>query len=376
MTEDNTHRAAAAPPGASAPAASPVVPSGAAATARSRPSAARLRLQALSATAASVPITLFGLALVTFLIGRVVPIDPVLAIVGDRAPQDVVERTRLELGLDQPLYIQFWKYLGQIVSGDLGRSVMTSNPVTQDIARFFPATLELATVAIIVAVLIGVPLGVWAATRQGSWIDQGVRLFCLAGHSLPVFVLGLLSLLLFYATLEIAPGPGRQGIYFEGMIDERTGILTLDTLLAGDIPAFRDALWHLAQPAGVLAFFSLAYIARMTRAFMLAELKSEYVTTARAKGLSRGRIVWGHAFRNIAVPLVTVLAMTYAGLLEGAVLTETIFAWPGLGQYLTVSLLNADMNAVLGATLVVGLIYVALNLLADLLYRLLDPRVR
>lgn len=379
MTEHDTSRAASAPPGAS-----PLVPSGATATtlpparppARARASAARLRLRALASTAASVPITLFGLALVTFLIGRVVPIDPVLAIVGDRAPQDVVEQTRLELGLDQPLHIQFWKYLGQIASGDLGRSVMTSNPVTQDIARFFPATLELATVAIIVAVLVGVPLGVWAATRQGTWIDQGVRLFCLAGHSLPVFVLGLISLLLFYATLEIAPGPGRQGIYFEGMIDERTGILTLDTLLAGDIPAFRDALWHLAQPAGVLAFFSLAYIARMTRAFMLAELKSEYVTTARAKGLSRARIVWGHAFRNIAVPLVTVLAMTYAGLLEGAVLTETIFAWPGLGQYLTVSLLNADMNAVLGATLVVGLVYVALNLLADLLYRLLDPRVR
>ncbi|WBV42693.1 ABC transporter permease [Pseudoroseomonas cervicalis] len=343
---------------------------------RARPSAARLRLQALSATAASVPITLFGLVLVTFLIGRVVPIDPVLAIVGDRAPQDVVEQTRLALGLDQPLYIQFWRYLGQIASGDLGRSVMTSNPVTQDIVRFFPATFELATVAIIVAVAIGVPLGVWAATRQGSWIDQGVRLFCLAGHSLPVFVLGLISLLLFYATLEIAPGPGRQGIYFEGMVDERTGILTLDALLAGDWAAFQDALWHLAQPAGVLAFFSLAYIARMTRAFMLAELKSEYVTTARAKGLSRFRIVWGHAFRNTAVPLVTVLAMTYAGLLEGAVLTETIFAWPGLGQYLTVSLLNADMNAVLGATLVIGLIYVVLNLMADLLYRLLDPRVK
>jgi peptide/nickel transport system permease protein len=340
-----------------------------------RPSAARLRLKAFAATLASVPITLFGLALVTFLIGRVVPIDPVLAIIGDRAPQELVERTRLELGLDQPLYIQFWRYLGQILSGDLGRSVMTSNSVTQDIARFFPATFELATVAILIAVAIGVPLGVWAATRQGSWIDQAVRVFCLAGHSLPVFVLGLISLLLFYATLEIAPGPGRQGIYFEGLVDERTGILTIDALLAGDIPAFRDAVWHLAQPAGVLAFFSLAYIARMTRAFMLAELKSEYVTTARAKGLSGATIVWGHAFRNIAVPLVTVLAMTYAGLLEGAVLTETIFAWPGLGQYLTVSLLNADMNAVLGATLVVGLIYVALNLLADLLYRLLDPRV-
>jgi peptide/nickel transport system permease protein len=335
----------------------------------------RAPLRALAATAASVPITLFGLVLVTFLIGRVVPIDPVLAIVGDRAPQDVVERARLELGLDQPLYEQFWRYLRQIVAGDLGRSVMTANPVTDDIARFFPATFELATAAIILATLIGVPLGVLAATRQGTWIDQGVRLFCLAGHSLPVFVLALLSLLLFYATLEWAPGPGRQGILFQDMVETRTGILTLDAALAGDWPALRDALAHLAQPAGVLAFFSLAYIARMTRAFMLAELRAEYITTARAKGLPPGTIVWRHAFANVSVPLITVLFLTYAGLLEGAVLTETIFAWPGLGQYLTVSLLNADMNAVLGATLVVGLIYVALNLLADLLYRLLDPRV-
>lgn len=342
---------------------------------RPRRSGAWLRLRGTLSTLASVPITLFGLALVTFFIGRVVPIDPVLAIVGDRAPADVVERARLDLGLDQPLYVQFWRYLGQIVHGDLGRSVMTSNSVTDDIARYFPATFELATVAIIVAVLLGVPLGVWAATKQGKWQDQAVRLFCLAGHSLPVFVLGLLSLLLFYAKLGWVPGPGRQSIYFEGMVDERSGILTIDSLLAGDWGAFWDALAHLAQPAGVLAFFSLAYIARMTRAFMLAELKSEYVTTARAKGLSNARIVWRHAFGNIMVPLVTVLAMTYAGLLEGAVLTETIFSWPGLGQYLTVSLLNADMNAVLGATLVVGLIYVALNLLADALYRLLDPRV-
>ncbi len=373
MKSDGELQAELMPPEGEQPAAPPTTTG---AARRAQPSTAWLRLRGIFSNLASVPITLFGLAVVTFFIGRVVPIDPVLAIVGDRAPQDVVERARLELGLDQPLYIQFWRYLGQIVHGDLGRSVMTSNPVTQDIARFLPATFELATVAIIIAVLIGVPLGVWAATRQGKFVDQAVRLFCLAGHSLPVFVLGLLSLLLFYATLGIAPGPGRQSIYFDGMVDTHTGVLTIDALIAGDFPAFWDALAHLAQPAGVLAFFSLAYIARMTRAFMLAELKSEYITTARAKGLSSARIVWRHAFGNIMVPLITVLAMTYAGLLEGAVLTETIFSWPGLGQYLTVSLLNADMNAVLGATLVVGLIYVALNLLADMLYRLMDPRVK
>ncbi|WP_145138402.1 ABC transporter permease [Roseomonas gilardii] len=336
----------------------------------------RARLKALAATLASVPITLFGLTLVTFFIGRVMPIDPVIAIVGDRAPQDVVERTRLELGLDQPLPVQFVRYLGQLLHGDLGRSVMTSNTVTRDIANFFPATFELATVAIILAVLIGVPLGVWAASRQGRAVDQAVRLFSLSGHSIPVFVLGLVSLLVFYAKLGWLPGPGRQNVAYQDMIDVHTGMLTIDAALAGEWDVFWDAVAHLVQPAGVLAFFSLAYIARMTRAFMLAELRSEYVTTARAKGLSGFRIVWGHAFPNVAVPLVTVVFLTYAGLLEGAVLTETIFSWPGLGQYLTVSLMNADMNAVLGATLVVGLIYVALNLLSDLLYRLLDPRVR
>ncbi|TPG58167.1 ABC transporter permease [Roseomonas nepalensis] len=336
----------------------------------------KARLGALAATAASIPIILFGLVLVTFFIGRVVPIDPVLAVVGDRAPADVVARARLELGLDQPLYAQFWRYLTDILTGNLGRSVMTSNPVWEDIARYFPATFELATLAIIVAAILGIGLGVLAATRQGSWVDQVVRVFCLAGHSLPVFVLALVSLLVFYAWLGWLPGPGRQGIVFQDMVETRTGLMTLDAALAGDWPAFQDAVAHLIQPAGVLSFFSLAYIARMTRAFMLAELRSEYVTTARAKGLSWPRIVWRHAFRNTLVPLVTVIFLTYAGLLEGAVLTETIFAWPGLGQYLTVSLLNADMNAVLGATLVVGLIYVVLNLLADLLYRLLDPRTR
>ena len=336
----------------------------------------KARLRALAATAASIPITLLGLAVVTFFIGRVVPIDPVLAVVGDRAPADVVARARIELGLDQPLYAQFWRYLTDILTGQLGRSVMTSNSVWEDIARFFPATFELATLAILIAAVLGIGLGVLAATRQGSWVDQAVRVFCLAGHSLPVFVLGLVSLLVFYAWLGWLPGPGRQGIVFQDMVEPVTGILTLDAALANDWPAFWDAVLHLIQPAGILAFFSLAYIARMTRAFMLAELRSEYVTTARAKGLSNSRIIWRHAFRNTLVPLVTVIFLTYAGLLEGAVLTETIFAWPGLGQYLTVSLLNADMNAVLGATLVVGLIYVVLNLLADLLYRLMDPRTR
>ena len=219
------------------------------------------------------------------------------------------------------------------------------------------------------------PLGVFAAARQGSRFDHVVRVVSLAGQSVPVFVLGLLCLLVFYVKLGIAPGTGQLDVAYEGLVPRVTGMLVVDSVIAGDWDSFWDALAHLAQPALVLAYFSMAYITRMTRAFMIESLSGEYIITARAKGLSAARILWRHAFGNIAVRLVTVLALAYAGLLEGAVITETVFSWPGLGLYLTVSLLNADMNAVLGATLVVGLIYLILNLLADVLYRLLDPRV-
>ena len=333
------------------------------------------RLRPALAGFASVPLTLFGLILVTFLIGRAMPIDPVIAIVGDHATPDVIARVRLQLGLDDPLWEQFIIYLRNLLQGDLGNSVMTSHPVTADIAHFFPATLELATAAIIVAVVFGIPLGVFAAAWQGSRFDHVVRVISLTGQSVPIFVLGLLSLLVFYAKLGIAPGTGQLDVAYEGLVPRVTGMLVIDAALAQDWDSFWDALAHLAQPALVLAYFSMAYITRMTRAFMIESLSGEYIITARAKGLSATRILWRHAFGNIAVRLVTVLALAYAGLLEGAVITETVFSWPGLGLYLTVSLLNADMNAVLGATLVVGLVYLVLNLLADVLYRLLDPRV-
>lgn len=328
------------------------------------------------ASVASIPVTLFGLILVTFLIGRVMPIDPVIAIVGDHAPPDVIARVRLQLGLDKPLWVQFGIYLNHLLHGDLGTSVMTTHPVTEDIAHFFPATLELATAAIIVAILIGVPLGVLAAARQGTRFDHVVRIISLAGQSVPVFVLGLVCLLVFYVKLGIAPGTGELDVAYEGLVPRVTGMLVLDAAIAGDWASFWDALAHLAQPALVLAYFSMAYITRMTRAFMIESLSGEYIITARAKGLSANRVLWGHAFGNISVRLVTVLALAYASLLEGAVITETVFSWPGIGLYLTISLLNADMNAVLGATLVIGLVYLVLNLLSDLAYRLLDPRVR
>lgn len=334
------------------------------------------RLRSIAGTAGAVPITLFGLILVTFLIGRVMPIDPVIAIVGDHAPPDVIARVREQLGLDRPLIVQFGIYLERLAHGNLGTSVMTTHPVTQDIATYFPATFELATAAIIIAIVIGIPLGVIAAARQGSRFDHVVRVVSLAGQSIPVFVLGLIFLLIFYVKLGIAPGTGQVDVLYDGLVDRITGMLVVDAALEGQWDVFWNALSHLAMPAIILAYFSLAYITRMTRAFMLEALSGEYIITARAKGLSSSRIIWYHAFGNIAVPLVTVIALAYAGLLEGAVLTETVFSWPGLGLYLTVSLLNADMNAVLGATLVVGLVYVVLNMLADVLYRMLDPRVR
>ncbi len=324
----------------------------------------------------SVLATLFGLAVVTFMIGRVMPVDPVIAAVGDNAPEAVILRVRAEMGLDQPLIVQFGHYVWQILHGDFGKSILTQNPVTTDIAHYFPATMELATYALLIAVLIGVPLGILSAVKQGSAIDQIIRVLCLAGHSVPVFVLALLALLIFYAGLGIAPGPGRQDIIFQDMIPTVSGFLTIDALLAGDWGAFRDALAHLVLPVSVLSYFSMAYITRMTRAFMLDALKGEFIVAARAKGLSSSRVIFGHAFPTVAVQLITVIALTYAGLLEGAVVTETVFAWPGLGQYLTVSLMNADMNPVVGATLLIGSIYVGLNLLADVLYRVFDPRVQ
>jgi peptide/nickel transport system permease protein len=335
-----------------------------------------VRLRGLGYGLSGILVTLFGLILMTFLIGRAIPIDPARAILGDRAPPQVVAQLRVELGLDKPLIEQFWIYLKHMAAGDFGTSVMSSRPVTQDIAHFFPATLELATTALLISLLIGVPLGILAAARQDSVYDHIVRVVSLAGQSTPVFVLALICLLVFYVKLGIAPGTGRQDIVFQGTVPDVTHILLVDAALAGDWDAFWDALSHLAMPALLLAFYSLATITRMTRTFMMEALSGEYIVAARARGLSASRILWRHAFPNVLGRLVAIIALVYAGLLEGSVLTETVFSWPGLGLYLTLSLLNADMNSVLGTTLIVGTLYVGLNLLADLAYRIIDPRVR
>ncbi|MET3926084.1 peptide/nickel transport system permease protein [Devosia sp. 2618] len=326
--------------------------------------------------AATVFLTFLGLLAITFFIGRVIPIDPVLAVVGDRASNAIYEATRIQMGLDQPLPIQFIQYVGKVLTGDFGMSVSTGRPVLTDIGRFFPATLEMATLGIIIGVVIGVPLGVIAASRQGSIVDQIIRVVGLLGYSMPAFWLGLVGLALFYARWRLVGGPGRLDIFYDGLVPPVTGLLLIDTLIAGDFTIFWNAVTHLILPASVLGFFSLAYIARMTRSFMLDQLSQEFVTTARVKGVPERIVIWRHAFNPIRVPLITVIGLSYAGLLEGSVMIETVFSWPGIGNYLTTALLNADMNAVLGSTLVIGAVFIFINKISDVLYRVLDPRAR
>lgn len=333
-------------------------------------------LKKTAGTAVTVAVTLLGLLFVTFMIGRVMPIDPVLAVIGERATQAQYDEVFLELGLDKPLIQQFFIYVNDVLHGDFGTSIRTGQQVSEDIARVFPATLELATLGTFFGVFLGVPLGVLAAVYRGRWIDQVARLVGLVGYSMPIFWLGLVGLLIFYGILGWVAGPGRLGVFYQGLVPSRTGLLLVDSALAGDWTVFRDAFSHIILPASLLGYYSLAYISRMTRSFMLEQLSSEYVTTARVKGVSEWHVVWRHAFRNIRIQLITVIALAYANLLEGSVLTEIIFAWPGIGQYITTSLLANDMSSVLGGTVVIGTIFVALNIFSDLLYRFFDPRAK
>ncbi len=323
-----------------------------------------------------VGVTFLGLLALTFFIGRVVPIDPVLAVVGDRATDAQYEAARIAMGLDRPLIVQFADYVTDVLRGDLGMSVSTNRPVAEDLARVFPATLEMATLGILIGVSLGVPAGVLAAAHQGRWIDQVIRVFALLGYSVPAFWLGLVGLAIFYAGLGWVSGPGRVAIFYEGLVPTVTGLLVIDSIIARDWDVLRSALSHLVLPATILGVFSLAYIARMTRSFMLDQLSQEYVTTARVKGVPEWRVIWVHAFGAIRVPLITVIGLSYAGLLEGSVMIETVFSWPGIGNYLTTALFNADMNAVLGATLVIGAVFIIINKVSDVLYTLLDPRSR
>jgi len=324
----------------------------------------------------SIAITMIGLLAVTFIIGRVMPIDPVLAVVGDKASTEVYDAAYKAMGLDKPLILQFGIYIKDVFTGNFGVSTLTARPVIQDIARVFPATLELATVATIIGVVFGVPAGVIAAVNKGGWSDQIIRVVGLFGYSMPIFWLGLVGLLIFYGKLDWVAGPGRLDVFYDDIVPQVSGLILLDSLIAGETEIFFNALSHIILPATILGYYSLAYISRMTRSFMLEQLSQEYITTARVKGLSETAVIWRHALRNVMVPLITVIALSYANLLEGSVLTEMIFAWPGIGSYITNALFSADMAAVLGGTVIVGAVFIGINLLSDILYKLVDPRAR
>ena len=324
----------------------------------------------------SVAVTLIGLLALTFFIGRMLPIDPVISIVGDQADSSTYDMVYHQLGLDRPIHVQFWLFVQDMLTGNFGQALFTGHRVADDIRRVFPATIELATVGLLFGVLIGVPLGVLAAVYRSSPIDHLARFIGLLGYSSPTFWLGLMGLVVFYAALGWVGGPGRLDVFFLDVVDPITGSILIDSALEGEWEVFGNAVSHIVLPASILGYAQMAYISRMTRSFMLEQLGQEYIVAARVKGLSKWRVVWRHAFRNIAVQLITVIALAYAFLLEGAVLTETVFAWPGFGRYLTSGLLIGDMNAVLACVLLVGVTFVALNLLSDLLYRILDPRTR
>lgn len=316
-----------------------------------------------------------GITFITFLIAQVIPIDPAAAALGENAREEQIREFRERYGLDNPVLVQYGIYLKRLAQLDLGRSLRTGRPVAEDLREFFPATLELALAAFGVALLLGIPAGVWAALRQNRMPDLLVRLMALVLGSTPVFFLAILLLDLLHRRLGLLPGPGRLDPYLIPP-PPVTGMVTVDALLARDLGAFQDALAHLFLPALVLGSASAALLARMVRAAMLEVLSQDYVRTAWAKGLSERQVVLRHALRNAALPVLTLLGGLMGGLLSGAVLTETIFSWPGLGRYVTQSATSLDFPAVMGVTLLVGVVYSLLNLAVDLLYALLDPRIR
>jgi len=318
---------------------------------------------------------IFGVLVIVFFLSHIIPGDPVAALLGPQAPEPLIEDLRRRWGLDRPIYEQFVLYVGRLMQGDLGTSIATHRPVLQDLQEFFPATIELATTAILLGATAGLAVGIVSAVTRGSWLDHLVRFLSLIGLSMPVFWLGLIMLLVFYVWAGITPGPGQLDIFISPP-PRVTGLIIVDTLLAGDFAALRNALSHLVLPAIVLGSHALVGIARITRASMLEVLGLEYVKAARAKGLAERTVVLKHAFRNALLPIVTVIGVYYGGLLEGAVLTETVFAWPGLGRYATSAILSQDFGAIMGVTLLIALVFSLANLVVDILYAVLNPKIR
>jgi peptide/nickel transport system permease protein len=322
-------------------------------------------------------LVLFLVSVATFALAHAVPGDPIETVLGERAAGDPEIRAAAErhYGFDKPVPLQYVYYMRNLFHGDLGESISTRRPVMDDLRQFVPGTIELAMAAMLFAIVVGIPLGIVGAVKQDRWPDHVARFIALIGTSVPVFWLGLLALYLFFYKLHWLPGPGRLDTGMQAP-ERITGMVTVDAALRGEWQVFRSSVAHLILPAIVLGSFALGIIARMLRSSLIAALGDDYVRTARAKGLSEQSVVVRHAIRNAMIPTVTVLGLTFAGLLAGAVLTETIFSWPGIGRYSVQAALKLDYPSLLGVTLFVASVYVLVNFIVDLIYGLLDPRIR
>lgn len=320
--------------------------------------------------------SLVGVVIVTFLLTRALPGDPAAYFAGPAATKEAIEQIRVKLGLDKPLIVQFGRYVADLTRGDLGSSLTTGQPVASEIRTRLPASAELTLLGLIVSITVAVPLGIVAATRPGSLLDHACRVISTAGVSLPVFFTGLILVYVFYYLLGWAPAPlGRIDIFFNPP-PQVTGFYLIDSLIAGQFDVFVASLKQIILPALTLGIFSLAPIARMTRASMLAVLASDFVRTARASGLSSYTVIVTYAFRNAMLPVITTLGMVFSFLLGANVLVEKVFAWPGIGSFAVEALIASDFAPIQGFVLTMAVMYVGLNLMIDILYGLVDPRMR
>lgn len=321
-----------------------------------------------------IPI-LIGISILTFAISNTIPGDPARLILGPKATPEGLEDLREDMGLNDPLYIQYGRYMTDIAQGDLGESTYSQRPVSADLIRYFPATLELTLFAMVITVLIGIPLGIISASRKDRIADQITRIFALIGVAMPAFWLGLLLLLLFYLKLGILPGSGRldSGMSPPSYI---TGMYTVDALLTGNWPVFKAAVMHLVLPGITLAAITIGMITRMTRSSMLEVLKSDYIRTAHAKGAPENRVLYGHALRNGVMPVITLLGMAFGHALGGSVLVEAVFSWPGLGRYAVNAINYLDFPAVMGVTILIAILFILVNLIVDTMYFFIDPRLK
>lgn len=320
-------------------------------------------------------LVVFGVSLLSFLMSHIIPGDPARMIVGQRASEETLQQVRKQLGLDQPVWTQYFQYMKNLLTGDLGTSIHTQKPVLDDLLTFFPATLELALLAFFFALLIGVPLGVLAAVKRDTFWDHGSRIFSIAGVSTPVFWSGLVVILIFYGYLGWFPSTGRLDLNIHPPT-HITGFYLIDSLLTGDMIAFKNSLWHIFLPAITLSFAQLAIVTRQVRASMLEVLEQDYIRTAKANGIGGASLLFRYALRNALIPTITVVGISFGSLLGGAVVTETIFGWPGMGKYVVDSIAYLDFPAIMGFTLLISIGYVLINLLVDLTYYFLNPQIK